>query len=294
VDAQDAKGNPDREIARIAARQHGVVSLRQLGDMGVHRQGRATRTRQGWLHRVHRGVYAVGHRGLSERGRWMAAVLACGPPAVLSHISAGALWDMFPARKASGAWRRRRAGAIHVTVPGKDGRTHRDTIQVHHSVTLGPDQVTHKDGIPVTTPSRTLTDLRRILPQPRFAAAMREAEFLGLPLDIRLKPDGTRSEMEAAFLRLCRRHRVPSPAVNIRIAGFDVDFVWLERRLAVEVDGWDSHRTRSSFEADRARDMKLKLLGYEVVRFTWRQLTSDPEMVAVALRELLRRPPPAG
>jgi very-short-patch-repair endonuclease len=294
VDAQAAKADPDREIAWIAAHQHGVITIRQLDDVGIHRQGRARRVRQGRLHRIHRGVYAVGHAGLSEKGRWIAAVLACGPAAVLSHISAGALWEMFPVRKPSGAWRRQRAGAIHVTVPGKDGRTHRDTIRVHHSVTLRPSQVTLRDRIPVTTPSRTLSDLRRVLPVRQFSAALREAEFLGLPLDTRLKPDGTRSEMEAAFLRLCRRHRLPRPVVNIRIAGFDVDFLWLERRLAVEVDGWDSHRTRSAFEADRARDTKLKLLGYEVVRFTWRQLTSDPATVAVALRELLQRPRPAG
>jgi very-short-patch-repair endonuclease len=118
---------------------------------------------------------------------------------------------------------------------------------------------------------------------------MREAEFLGLPLEPDLVPDGTRSEMEALFLGLCRRHRLPRPAVNVRIGKFDVDFLWPERRLVVEVDGWDTHRTRSAFEADRARDVKLKLLGFEVVRFTWRQLTEDSAAVASALRELLRK-----
>jgi len=122
-----------------------------------------------------------------------------------------------------------------------------------------------------------------------FAAALRQAEFLELPVDPDLGPDETRSDMEAIFLALCRRHRLPKPEVNVRIGEFDVDFLWPERRLAVEVDGWDAHRTRSAFEEDRARDLKLKLLGYEGVRFTWRQLTEDSAAVASALRELLRK-----
>jgi very-short-patch-repair endonuclease len=173
-----------------------------------------------------------------------------------------------------------------VTVPG-EGKG-RPGIKVHRSRTLLPSQVTRRLGIPVTNPSRTLSDLRRTLPPKRFAAALREAEFLQLPIDLNLKPDGTRSDMEALFLALCRRHRLPKPEVNVRIGEYEVDFLWRDRLLAVEVDGWDSHRTRSAFEEDRARDLKLKLLGYEVVRLSWRQLTEMPAEVAAALRELLR------
>ena len=144
-------------------------------------------------------------------------------------------------------------------------------------------------GIAVTTPSRTLADLRRTLPPKCFAAALREAEFLKLPINPDLEPDGTRSELEARFLAICRRHRIPRPDVNARVGPFTVDFFWPARRLIVEVDGWDSHGTRAAFEADRERDTQLKLLGYEVVRFTWRQLTDDPAGVAGALRELLRK-----
>jgi very-short-patch-repair endonuclease len=154
---------------------------------------------------------------------------------------------------------------------------------------LDVSQTTRRLGIPVTTPSRTLADLRRTLPPKRFAAALREAEFLGLSIDPDLDPDGTRSDMEAAFLGLCRRHRLPKPEVNVRIGEFDVDFLWPERRLAVEVDGWDSHRTRAAFEADRARDLKLKLLGFDVLRFTWRQPRDHPAAVVTALRELMRK-----
>ena len=146
-----------------------------------------------------------------------------------------------------------------------------------------------RHGIPVTTPSRTLSDLHRLLPQPQFAAALRQAEFLRLPIHASLQPDGTRSELEANFLALCRRHRLQSPKVNVEIGPFTVDFLWPGARLVVEVDGWEAHGTRSAFEADRDRDTRLKLLGYEVVRFTWRQLTDDPAGVAGALRELLRK-----
>jgi very-short-patch-repair endonuclease len=177
---------------------------------------------------------------------------------------------------------------FHVTVPTEAGRR-RPGIVVHRSRTLLPSHVTRRLGIPVTTPSRTLEDLRRTLPQPQFAATLRQAEFLRLPLAEVLEPDHTRSELERRFLALCRRHGVPRPEVNVRIGGFVVDFTWGDRRLIVEVDGWDTHRTRSAFEEDRARDLKLTLLGYDGVRFTWRQLTDDPAAVAAALRELLRK-----
>jgi very-short-patch-repair endonuclease len=206
----------------------------------------------------------------------MAAVLACGPGAVLSHTSAAALWQLLPPR-----------GFVHVTVPGA-GRT-RDRIRVHRSKMLSDEDATRRAGIPVTTPARTLTDLRRIIPQPQFAAALRKAEFLRLPLDDRLDPDHTRSELEARFLALCRRHRLPRPAVNERVGRYVVDFVWLDRRLVIELDGYQAHGSRSAFEADRTRDAELKLLGFEVVRLTWRRLRAEPAAVASMLRALLRR-----
>ena len=220
----------------------------------------------------------------------MAAVLACGPGAALSHTSAGWLWGILrnPRRPSADPLEGHPDGGIsHVTVP-RECKSRRG-IKVHRSRTLLPSHTTRRLGIPVTTPSRTLFDLRRTLPQRVFAAALRQAEFLELPVDPDLGPDETRSDMEAIFLALCRRHRLPKPEVNVRIGEFDVDFLWPERRLAVEVDGWDAHRTRSAFEEDRARDLKLKLLGYEGVRFTWRQLTEDSAAVASALRELLRK-----
>jgi very-short-patch-repair endonuclease len=214
----------------------------------------------------------------------MAAVLASGPGVVLSHESAGYLWGMLRSRRPSPAGL---GEPSHVIVPGNARR--RPGIVIHRSRTLTESQTTRHRGIPVTTTSRTLADLRRTLPRKQFAAALRQAEFLRLPVDPGLDPDGTRSDMEADFLAICRRHRLPKPEVNFRIDAFDVDFVWPDRRLAVEVDGWDTHRTRTSFEEDRARDVKLTLLGYDVIRFTWHQLTDAPGEVAAALRELLRK-----
>jgi very-short-patch-repair endonuclease len=270
-----ANRDPESTIATLAANQHGVVSLSQLEQLGVRRQSVTRRVQAQRLHRIHRGVYAVGHPGLSEKGTWMAAVLACRPDAVLSHTSAAALWQLLPQR-----------GFVHVTVPG-NARNHAG-IRVHRSLTLFPSEVTRRAAIPVTTPSRTLADLRRLLPQPQFAAAMRQAEFLGLPLDRQLGPDRTRSELEARFLSLCRRRRLPKPEVNVPVGPFIADFLWPKHRLIVELDGYRAHGTRSAFESDRARDVELKLLGYEVLRFTWRQLASEPSQVASVLRGLLR------
>ena len=215
----------------------------------------------------------------------MAAVLASGQEAVLSHTSAAELWGMLRSRRPPSP-----AGVdvdVHVSSPTEAGRRKRQGIVFHRSRTLDNRQVTRRLAIPVTTPSRTLRDLRRTLPRPQFAAALRQAEFLRLPLDDSLEPDRTRSELEARLLALCRRHRLLQPEVNVRIGGFVVDFAWPEQRLIVEVDGWDSHRTRSAFEEDRARDARLAVLGYEVVRFTWRQLTRDQAAVAKTIRTLL-------
>jgi very-short-patch-repair endonuclease len=276
--------DPDALIARVAGNQHGVVSLEQLDRAGIRRQSLTRRVRAQRLFRIHRGVYAVGHPGLSEKGRWMAAVLACGPGAVLSHRSAGELWRMLGSGRppsAAGV----RLSTPHVTVPG-EARSRRG-IKVHRSRTLTLREVTRRDGIPVTTPSRTLTDLRRLLPQPQFDAALRQAEYLGLPIHRHLEPDRTRSELEARFLGLCRRHRLPTPEVNVPVGPFIVDFLWREHGLIIEVDGYRAHAGRAMFEADRARDAELKLLGYGVVRFTWRQLGSRPSEVARTVHRLL-------
>jgi very-short-patch-repair endonuclease len=214
---------------------------------------------------------------LSREGSWLAAVLACGAGAVLSHLSAGAPWRI-------ASWR---GEQIDVTVPRRGGRKSRQRIRLHRSITLLPNHCRLLNAIPVTGPARTLEDLHRALPAKQFAAALREAAYLGLPVGERLAHDGTRSELERLFLRLCARHRLPPPGVNVRIGRYTADFVWDEPRLVVETDGWRGHRGRLAFAEDHVRDVHLTRRGYQVLRLTYRQVADDPRGVASMLRSLL-------
>jgi very-short-patch-repair endonuclease len=128
-----------------------------------------------------------------------------------------------------------------------------------------------------------------VVSREEFAIAVREAEFLRLRIGSGIATDRTRSELEARLLAICRRHRLPQPEVNVRVGNFLVDFLWSARSLVVEVDGWESHRSRSAFEQDRARDVQLATKGYEVLRFTWTRVTGDPRGVAEAIRAVLNR-----
>jgi very-short-patch-repair endonuclease len=219
----------------------------------------------------------------------MAAVLACGDGAVLSHTSAAQLWGIRPRRRrlsesAPGG----EAADAHVTVPRTSGMRNRDGILLHRSSTLIDRFCTRRDGIPVTTPARTLSDLKPLLSPAQFSSALREAEFLRLPIDEDFNSDAARTDLEQLMLAICRRHRLPPPDVNVKIDRYEVDFLWREQRLIVEVDGWQAHRSRSAFEEDRARDARLALLGYQVVRFTWRQGTTNRTKVAKTIHALLR------
>jgi very-short-patch-repair endonuclease len=219
----------------------------------------------------------------------MAAVLACGEGTVLSHFSAAELWGV--RRRARRLWDAGVPGIppVDVTVPTDSGRARRTGIRLRRSRTLSSAECTQRDGIPVTKPSRTLADIRPLVSPAQFNAAVREAEYLGLPLS-EVRTDHTRSELEAKFLRLLRRHRLPQPVVNVQLDRFIVDFLWPDARLVVELDGWRGHGTRSAFEQDRARDAGLTLLRYEVLRFTWRQIEDDVPTVIATIRQLLRTP----
>jgi len=281
----------DHEIARIAAEQHGIVTRAQLFAAGVAADEIAYRRRVGRLHLLYRGVYAVGHRPPSPHARATAAVLACGPGAVLSHRSAAALWGF-------GRWR----GPIDVTATGNHTRSN---VRVHRSKTLRPEDVTHHFGIPVTTPARTLLDLADVLADASLTRAVNEARLqrlltlhdLAALLDSfpgratkRLKPHvedasrPTRSAFEDAFLTFVERHHLPRPEVNQRVAGYEVDMLWREQRVIVELDGWDYHDGRTAFERDREKDAALLSAGFPVVRITWGRLT---EREATRLRRLL-------
>ncbi|OLE38278.1 MAG: hypothetical protein AUG48_02330 [Actinobacteria bacterium 13_1_20CM_3_68_9] len=273
---------PDLVVARVATRQHGIVSIRQLYAAGLTKDAVKRRVSAERLHRVYRGVYAVGHIAISNEGRWMAAVLASEPRAVLSHRSAAELWGMLEARP----------GPLHVTIRSAAGRRPGRDIRLHRSPSLPEAATTLHNGITVTTSARTIRDLHRTASVDDVRRAVHEAQFRRLGVDGAADRHGepTRSRLERRFLHLCRRHRIPQPEVNSRIGPYEVDFVWRDRRLVVETDGWKAHGTRSSFEADRAKDVELRLLGFEVSRFTYRQVTDTPEAVAAKLRALLSRP----
>lgn len=271
-------GRPEVRVAQLATLDHGVLTTPELLDCGLTRAGIQRRVESGRLHRLYRGVYVVGHAGLSREGLWLAAVKAGGPKAALSHHSAGQLWDLTP----------RYSGPIHITVPvARNPRPSRGLV-VHRSRTLTGGETVRRDRIPVTTPARTLSDLKRVLPREQWESAVDRARGKGFPVANLVDEAPTRSLLERKFLRLCRRHRIPTPRVNVPVGPFLVDFLWEQHRLIVEVDGYEFHGDRASFEADRARDAELIALGYRVVRFTYRQVTEQRAVVASRIRGLLR------
>jgi very-short-patch-repair endonuclease len=285
-------------LARLAARQHGVVSQAQLLDLGFGPHGIAERIRTGRLHRIHRGVYALSPARLRIEGYWLAAVLACGPGSVLSHRSAAALWELRP----SGAT------AIDVTVAVRSGRAKRKGIRVHRTRRLSREETVVRDQIPVTTVARTLLDLADVLTTQALKRAIDESEYRGrfdltsLSAVVENNPgrrgakllalakepaQRTSSDLEIDFLAFCRRHSLPRPAVGATIAGYEVDFSWPEARLIVETDGRAAHRTRRAFESDRTRDRRTLRAGYRTIRPTDRALRDDGPEVARDLRSLL-------
>ena len=227
---------PDVVVARVATRQHGIVSIRQLYAAGLTRDAVKRRVAAGRLHRLHHGVYAVGHAAIGNEGRWMAAVLASGPSAALSHRSAAELWRMLAPQP----------GPVHVTIRSAAGRRPGRDISLHRSPSLPVAATTLLDGITLTTPARTIQDLRRTASLDEVRRALREAQFMRLDVGTCYGRDGelTRSRLERDFLRLCRRHRLDRPEVNAHVGEYEVDFVWRERRLVVETDGWQAHGTR--------------------------------------------------
>lgn len=293
----------DDAIAALAERQHGVVSWSQLIALGLGAGAIKHRIAIGRLHRIHRGVFAVGHSRVTPRGHWMAAVLSCGTAALLSHRSAGVLWGVAPY---SGRW-------IDVTAAGSR-RRNRGRVAVH-GCRLDPNDHADCDGIPVTTVARTLFDLAEVVDARRLERAFENADrmrlldlaavdqvvlrnpgrralrpLLALLPSLRPAPE-TRSELERAFLDLCRHAGLPPPLTNATIGGIEVDAFWPDHNLVVELDGYEFHRTRAAFERDRARDAALQAAGHRVVRLTHRRLTVGPAAVATLIRRLLTQPP---
>jgi very-short-patch-repair endonuclease len=274
------RASPDHAIADVATRQHGVVSVGQLHAAGFSQDMIKRRAKVGYLHRIHRGVYAIGHRGVPLEGRWMAAVLAVGDGAALSHRSAAALWALLPTR---------RGNDVDIIVRGYGGKRKRAGIRVHRTSSLESSDLTRRQAIPVTTAARTISDLRGVVTPREMRRACRQAAVMGLSIGANASWDRARSELESLFLRLCRHYRLPPPEANVRIGGLLVDFVWRDRRLIVETDGYRYHRGRVAFEDDRARDLHLRTLGYEVIRLTHDQVVKQSGETAAALKEVIAR-----
>jgi predicted transcriptional regulator of viral defense system len=292
--------DPGVAMAALARRQHGVVARVQLADLGLGRHAIGQLLKRGRLHAVHRGVYAVGHRRVTRDGAWMAAVLAAGPGAVLSHRSAAALWGIRESNRAK----------LELTVP----RERRRPGLTLHRTQLPDDERTVHDGISVTTPARTLLDLAALLDEHSLARAAERAEALRLrsPTTLeelttrypkrkgirnikrlieegRIVPTDTRSRIERRFLSLLDANELPRPLVNEKLDPIRPDFRWTEQRLIVELDGFETHGTRQAFERDRARDRALTAQGWRVVRITKRQLDDEPRRLAAELNVLLNR-----
>jgi len=267
----------DVRIGTIAGRQHGVVTVEQLRGAGIDEAGVRRRVAAGRLYRLHRGVYAVGHRGLSWRGRWLAAVLAAGDGAVLTHTSAVALWQFL----------RPIPGPVHVTVGAAVHRSPRPGVRIHRSRTLAPRDITRRHGIAVTTPARTVDDIRGELEPYLFRRALRQAELVGYRVPHLGRVKRTRSDLELLFLGVCDHHGLTRPLVNHRVHGHRVDFYWPEQRLVVETDSWEYHRGSVAFEDDHDRDLALRAHGITTRRYTGDQLEAAPEAVVADLREAL-------
>jgi len=296
-EGEDFRSRRGHEVAQLASRQHGIVARGQLLAAGLTPRGIERRLEAGGLHRLHRGVYAVGYPKLSLRGRWMAAVLACGEGAVLSHMAAAALWGL------SGP----RAGPVDVT--SSHGRNGRVGIRLHRS-RLHEERASH-DGIPATAVPRTLLDLAGLVEERKLERLFEEADRLGLLrfdalartcergvgrrgvgacrrlLDAARAPSEGRSPLEQRFAAFCRERGLPPPVHNAQVLDREVDACWPGGRLVVELDGFAYHGHRAAFERDRSRDSAMQAAGYRVVRLTHRRLEQEPDAVAALLRGLL-------
>jgi very-short-patch-repair endonuclease len=288
---------PARVLDRAALRD-GAISMEELSAAGLGRGVVDHWLRTGWLRRMFRGVYLLGPVA-GPLAREHGALLACGPLAVVSHRSAAVLWGLLSAA----------VSAVDVTVTGGRRRS-RPGIAVHHAALARAD-VHRRDGLRLTSPVRTLLDLAGTVPARELELAINEAQVLGLVRPAQLRglltraapsrprgttalrtlladaPVPTRSELERRMRALARRIGLPLPRTQARVLHYTVDFLWPAERVVVEVDGYRAHGTRLRFETDRARDAALVAAGYRVLRFTWRQLVEQPEVVAARLAVVL-------
>jgi very-short-patch-repair endonuclease len=293
----------ERDLARLATRQHGVVARRQLLALGFGDEAIKLRLAAGRLKSLHLEVYAVGHWRIGQRGHWWAGLLAYGGGALLSHHSAATLWGLT----------RPRGSVVEVTAPtGRQGVERRERLWIHRG-RLDFEDRHERAGIPVTSVARTLFDFAEVVDFERLEKAWEEADRLHL-LQLRavesmcergygrraLKPirrllaearaaTATRSPLEDRFQRFCDAHELPPRLTNVEVLGHEVDVLWPAARLIVELDSWEHHSHRAAFERDRARDPKLLLAGYRTLRVTHRRLDREAPALATEVHQLLNK-----
>jgi very-short-patch-repair endonuclease len=297
-----ANSGGDPAISWVADRQLALITTVQLEIAGVGRGAIASRRGRQTLHPVFRGVFLVGHDIPLPGALELAGILAVGLPAFVSHRSAAALLGLL----------KHPPGQVEVTVPGRNCRSRRGLV-VHKARVLEPRDCDEKCGIPITSPARTVVDYAvaagaealewaiaeacgtRLTDESEILAATERVPNHAGVAQVRAilgqagGPKRTRSGGERAMLRLVRAARLPMPRTNYTVAGFSADFCWPEQRLIVEVDGYDFHSNRAAFERDHRRDIVHKSAGYEVLRFTARQLAEEPLYVAAVIASALDR-----
>lgn len=297
----DTKLHPaSGELWELARAQHGVVTRAQLLERGLTAKAIAHRIRTGRLHRLGRGVYAVGWPDVDQYGRWMAAVLSCGPEALLSHRSAAALWGI-----ATGVPEME----IEVVVPGELRRRPRG-IRIRRRVDLSDDHRREVSGIPVTDPVSTLVDLASCVVEWQVEKAINDADRLGLVDLVALRAEFncllprpgmarlrrllgcdalTDTGLERKFLGVVREAGLPLPETQVWVNGYRVDFYWPDLGLIVETDGWVHHRTSGEQATDHRRDQTHTKAGLTTLRFAEKQVRYEPRQVRATLSAVMRR-----
>jgi very-short-patch-repair endonuclease len=298
----------DGEVGRLAVQQNGVVTLEQLEGLGLTNEAIVKRVDRGRLHRIHQTVYSLTPDLMTQRGRFMAAVLACGPGAVLSHRAAAYLWGLVEEYD----WSK----PIDVTAPHRRGRSPAG-VAAHRDGSLQPIDKTRLHGVPCTSLARTLLDYAGIAPDWELRKAVAQAEVLGV-LDpaamrsvirrgrgrrgvagLRLVVEAihpqtrrTKGDLERLFLAMCIREKLPHPEINVWLGvpggkPLQADFLWRDAHVIVEADSRGFHDTASAFEYDRKRAQRFEMAGWRVSRCTWAQVERESKRLAATIRAVL-------
>jgi hypothetical protein len=291
----------NRQAWALARRQHGVLTRSDLLGLGFSPEAIKHRLGTRRLHPVMRGVYAVRWPQLTREGRWMAAVLACGEGAALSHRSAGALWGIVSEHH----------GRVDVTIRRRSD-LRRTGVRVHGRPGLSPAEFGERVNIPLTRPVQTLIDLATELPTRQLERAVNEAdkrdlidpEELRVALDLRPGQRGvpvlcrlldrytfrlSDAQLEVLFRPIAAAAGLPVDLTKVWVNGFEVDFFWPDLKLVVETDGFRYHRTAATQTKDAVRDQTHTASGLTPLRFSHWQIKYDPAHVRRILAATHRR-----